>query len=111
VTAQLSLPFNRATRERDLALERIERVTSETFRERAAAHIVATLRRRGASSGEVLVMECKAAWIVPTDDRHFGQPFQALSRRGLIRCVGYCNRSRGHRTSGGRLWELVSPAR
>lgn len=40
-------------------------------------------------------------------DRAFGQLFRVLARRGDIRCVGYCERRKGHGTAGGRVWDAV----
>lgn len=102
------LSFADALRARDEALNRIGVVTSDSFRERAAEHILSVLRERGPSSGEVLVLACKAAGIVSSDDRHFGHPMRALVRRGLIECCGFVPRARGHGSAGGRLWRLRS---
>jgi hypothetical protein len=32
--------------------------------------------------------------------------FGRLSRRGVIRTVGFCMRAKGHGTAGGRIWGL-----
>jgi len=107
-TEQLTLSFDRAARERDVALERIDRVTSDDFRERAERFVLAYLGAHGATPGEVLVEKCgSVGGLRPTDLRHFGTVFRSLSMRGVIVCVGYCNRARGHSTAGGRIWELA----
>lgn len=43
----------------------------------------------------------------PHDQRAFGSVFGTLSRRNLIRCAVYCERSKGHGTAGGRVWEAT----
>jgi hypothetical protein len=100
-----------ATRRRDEALNRVERVVSPDFLARAANHVLETLVLRGPSSGEVLVLDCKAAGIVPTDDRHFGAVLRRLSMRGWIACSGYVPRSRGHGSAGGRIWSVTAAGR
>jgi hypothetical protein len=69
--------------------------------------IVLALKRRGQMSGEALVNLAKAAGYTPHDDRAYGSVFSTLSRRGAIRCVGYCERKKGHSTAGGRLWQAA----
>jgi hypothetical protein len=96
-----------ATRARDEALERCERVTSDAFRDGASRCITAYLGAHGPQSGELLVEKCKAFGYVPTDDRHFGVVLKKLVAQGKIRCVGYVMRAKGHGTAGGRVWELV----
>ena len=58
------------------------------------------------ASGEDLVDVARAHGAVPHDDRAFGAVFQSLSRRGLIRTVGFCLRKKGHMGAGGRVWGL-----
>lgn len=77
------------------------------FGERARSAILAHLQAVQQCSGEVLTDVARAHGAVPHDDRAFGPIFQGLARRGLIRCVGYCLRSKGHATAGGRVWSLV----
>lgn len=104
--ARAQLPLDFARRERDRALQRITRVVSPDFLERAAAFVEQTLRERGASSGEVLVSLCELAGIRSTDSRHFGAVLRRLSARGVIECCGYCERAKGHGTAGARLWRI-----
>ena len=103
---QQLLDFSGALRARNRMLDLSERVTSDEFRERAAAHIVGTLRERGPSSGEVLVSLCEAAGIRSTSSKHFGTVFAGLNRRRVIECVGYGLRAKGHGTAGSRIWRL-----
>lgn len=77
------------------------------FSLRARLHVLAVLCGRGDTSGEDLTNSCKAAGIVPPDDRAFGSVYAWLVRTGQIRCVGTVPRSKGHGTSGGRVWRLV----
>ena len=59
---------------------------------------------KNATPGEELVRAAKDAGIVPHDDRAFGAAFQVAIRDGVIRPVGFCARTRGHGTAGGRLY-------
>lgn len=79
-----------------------------TFSLRARTHVLAVLAGSGDTSGEVLTDSCKAAGIVPPDDRAFGSIYAWLVRTGQIRCVGMVARTKGHGTSGGRVWRLVT---
>ena len=71
--------------------------------------VLGYLARHGKASGEAIVDACKAVGLRPGEDRAFGSIFATLSRKGLIRCAGYCERQKGHGTAGGRLWELNAP--
>lgn len=73
----------------------------------ASAFILRRLQAMGPQSGESLTNAAKAAGFVAHDDRAFGPVFGSLSRRGQIRCVGYCDRAKGHGTAGGRVWEAA----
>lgn len=73
----------------------------------AAKFILGELVRFGESSGEILVEQAITHGFRPHDARAFGPIFAGLSRKGLIRTVGYCTRTKGHGTAGGRLWDLV----
>lgn len=77
------------------------------FSLRARRHVVAVLAGQGDVSGEDLTNSCKAAGIVPHDDRAFGAVYAWLVRTGQIRCVGMVARKKGHGTSGGRVWRLL----
>lgn len=77
------------------------------FSEKAEAAILAHLRSVGNCSCEVLTDAAMANGVRCHDARAFGAVFRGLARRGLIRTVGYCMRSKGHGTAGGRVWGLV----
>lgn len=76
------------------------------FTEKATNAILAHLRVVGEASGEVLTDVAIAHGARPHDQRAFGGVFAGLSRRGLIRTVGYCMRNKGHGTAGGRVWAI-----
>lgn len=77
------------------------------FSQRAATAILNHLRAVRQASGEELVDIAIAHGAHAHDQRAFGAVFAGLSRRGLIRTVGFCMREKGHGTAGGRVWELV----
>lgn len=77
------------------------------FMAKAQAAILDHLRVVGQCSGEVLTDVAIAHGARPHDARAFGPVFLSLSRRGLIRTVSYCLRTKGHGTAGGRVWGLV----
>jgi hypothetical protein len=81
------------------------------FTERACAAILAELSWRREASGESLVTACKAAGVVPTDDRHFGPAFRKLAMRGQIVRVGEVKRKRGHGAHGGSIWAICADER
>lgn len=76
------------------------------FAEKAAAAILAHLRVVHQASGEVLVDVAMAHGARCHDQRAFGAVFAGLSRRRLIRTVGFCMREKGHGTAGGRVWSI-----
>jgi predicted DNA-binding transcriptional regulator YafY len=78
------------------------------FSKIAEESILAHLRAVGQASGEDCVDVAIAHGARPHDQRAFGGVFQALSRRKLIRCVGFTLRRKGHQAAGGRLWEAVA---
>lgn len=84
---------------RDVAMFDSDAAKSIVLRElRAAA---------GPMSGEDLVDKCLRAGIETHDGRAFGVVFSSLRSHGLIRCVGFTVRRKGHGTAGGRLWEIT----
>ena len=89
-----------------LALDLAER-DEPGFAERAQRFVVAYLGQHGRASSEDITDACKAAGIVPREDRAFGSVYQVLNRRKQIAFAGYCERRKGHGTAGGRLWELA----
>ena len=82
--------------ERDSALETVERNAGEVFKERAMAFALDWMAGKGIVSGEDITDACKAAGIVPHEDRAFGPVYLALARQGAIVRVGYMARRRGH---------------
>lgn len=94
---------------RDRALQRVAQTAEDRhpgFGPRAAAVIVAHLEQHGPTPGERLTEACKAAGIVPDDDRAFGPVYMGLVRRGQIEKVGTVRRERGHGTAGGNVWAI-----
>lgn len=77
------------------------------FSRKAEEAILAHLHAVGQCSGEVLTDIARAHGAVPHDDRSFGAVFQSLARRNRIRTVGFCVRTKGHGTAGGRIWGIV----
>lgn len=80
---------------------------SPGFAQAAEGAILRHLKVVRRASGEDLTSIAKASGAVPHDDRAFGPVSGSLSRRNLIRTAGFCMRSKGHGTAGGRIWELV----
>lgn len=81
------------------------------FDTEGAANFIAGLLSGGNPlPGEALVDAAKHAGFKPHDDRAFGSVFATLSKRRVIRCAGYCERTKGHGTAGGRLWERAPSA-
>lgn len=75
--------------------------------EGARDFVLGWLARHGQQSGEALTNAAIEHGYRPHDQRAFGPVFGSLSRKGLIRCVGYCERQKGHGTAGGRIWASV----
>jgi hypothetical protein len=91
-----------------LCLDRARRADPE-FVAKATAAILAHLQIVGHASGEDLVDVAIAYGARPADARAFGGIFQKLSRQKLITCLrSDLPRRRGHSTSGGKLWAIVS---
>ncbi|MBX3653225.1 MAG: hypothetical protein KF686_03510 [Ramlibacter sp.] len=86
--------------------DKAERVEDPEFRQKARAAILEHLRVVREASGEVLTDVAVAKGARCHDTRAFGAVFAKLARDGMIRTVGYCARTRGHGTSGGRIWAL-----
>lgn len=104
---QLAIDFTepRAEGERlgNLSTDKAERV-ADFDSVGAGKFILGWLHRHGNVSGEALTNAAKEHGYHPHDDRAFGSVFGSLSRKGLIRCVGFCEREKGHGTAGGRVW-------
>lgn len=98
---------------RQLGLDLAERCAEKASRvadfdtEGARRAALGLLARHGRMSGESLTDELKALGFRGHDDRCFGSVYAVLSKRGQIKCVGYCQRVRGHGAAGGRYWELT----
>lgn len=90
-----------------LAQQRAEH-DDPSFTERAKAFVVRYLHERGACSSEDVTDACKAAGIVPKDDRAFGVVYATLRRHQIIEFAGYCDRRKGHGTAGGRIWRIAT---
>jgi hypothetical protein len=102
-----TLPVARAIGEAAMrcAIDRADR-DEPGFSERAKAFVIQYLTERGTASGEDITDACKAAGIVPADDRAFGPVYSTLRRRSAIAFAGFCARRKGHGTAGGCLWRL-----
>ena len=98
--------IERASQLRDQALFHHEVTAGHNFIKDATNIIIARLMLEGTMSSENLVDACKRAFIMPHDDRAFGAVFASLSRAGKIEKSGYCQRRKGHATSGGIIWRL-----
>lgn len=115
LTAAAREDLNKYAREAALAVgERMAELCAEKAQRTTAwdpqavsKYIVSLLASNGQMSGEALTNLAKAIGWVPHDDRAFGAVIGSLSRRGVIRCVGYVSRLKGHGTAGGREWMLV----
>lgn len=75
--------------------------------EKAGDFILAQLKANGPTPGETLVTDASRAGFICHDQRCWGPVFGRLSRRGLIRTVGFCLRSKGNGTAGGRIWSIA----
>ena len=80
------------------------------FADQAAAAIVDFLLRRGRAVSEDITDAVRRDGIAPPDDRAFGAVFGKLQRNGVIACVGYVPRRKGHGAPGARVWELAGGA-
>lgn len=92
---------------RDAAMAQVEQHADQThpgFGSAAETFIVRFLAQQGPTSGELLTNACKAAGIVPHDDRAFGPVYMRLARRGVIVKVGVSVRVKGHLTAGANVW-------
>lgn len=85
-----------------LATDKAER-ESLGFSARAEAAILAKLEH-GPASGEDLTDWVRECGVPFKDGRALGGVIGGMSKRGLIRVVGTCNRRNGHGTAGGHIW-------
>lgn len=76
-------------------------------RDGATRFILNYLYAHGPTSGEVLVTAA-SEWYAPHDGRAYGAVLGQLSRRGIIRKAGFCNRvQKGHGAPGAVIWQLA----
>lgn len=94
-----------ALEQRDAAVAQVAESAGSSFMSKAAEFVIEHLGR-GPSAGEDITDACKAAGIVPHDDRAFGAVYLKLQRAGKIEKCGMVARRRGHGTSGGSIWRL-----
>jgi len=73
----------------------------------AAKFILGWLAKHGPQAGEKLTNAAMMHGYRPHDQRAFGPVYAGLARRGAIKCLGFCERQKGHGTSGGRIWSLA----
>ena len=92
---------------RDGAMASTTRHAGDEFIRAAADFVLDHLRRHGDASSEQLTDACKAAGIVPHDDRAFGAVYARLARSGAVVRVGTSVRMKGHGTVGGSLWRVA----
>jgi hypothetical protein len=88
-------------------MARVDAAQDGDFRARAERFVLDYLRFFGPKSGEDITDAAIKAGIVPTDLRAFGPIYMGLARSGRIVKDGYCQRRRGHGTSGGVIWRLA----
>jgi hypothetical protein len=86
--------------------DKAKRVAEFDF-EGACKFVLGWLTRHGATPGEELVNNAIAHGHRVHDARAFGSVFRVLSVRKQIRCIGYCERQKGHGTAGGRIWKIA----
>lgn len=103
----IQMTFEDAERAKSEAMRRVESNAEDycpTFKEMACLFAVKFLAQNGPHSSEDISIACMAAGIVPHDQRAFGPVYGALSAQGKIVRAGYCQRKKGHNTSGGIIW-------
>lgn len=110
-TQQLEMPLDAAhaagMEAAEACLTKAKRV-ADFDAEGAGRFIVSWIVRHGATSGEELVKAANDHGFRGHDNRCFGGVFKRLASTSQIRCIrSDLPRSRGHGTSGGKLWELA----
>ena len=107
---ETQLTLDQARARGEAAMSQVEVNAEEFFQrfsERAQVFVLEYLSRQGPSSGEAITNACRAAGVVPHDDRAFGPVYQKLSKaRRIVKC-GYCPRTKGHGTNGGIIWRVA----
>ena len=96
---------------RDDAMSAVEANAGADFTDRACVFVLDYLTAHGPTSGEVITDACKAAGIVPHDDRAFGPVYMRLVRSGRIAHHSYARRTKGHGTGGANVWQVNTHAR
>lgn len=91
---------------RDAAMQAVALNAGEKFRDDAKAFVLDYLATHGPTAGEEITDACKAAGIIPHDDRAFGPVYMALQRLGKIEKAGTAIRLKGHCSDGGKIWRL-----
>lgn len=86
-------------------VNKAQRIDPE-FKTIAEKAILSHLQAHGEASGESLTDVAKQNGAKAHDDRAFGSIYQGMAKRGLIRIVGYCKRTRGHGAPG-PVWGIV----
>ena len=94
--------------ERDAALRKHEENERARFFEKAMAFALDYLATHGPATGEEITDACKAAGIMPRNDKAFGVVYLTLSRRGLIEKAGTAVRTKGHGCSGANVWRVAA---
>lgn len=94
--------------ERDAALDSVARNAGNAFLAKAMQFTLGYLSEHQSQSGEAITLACKDAGIIPHDDRAFGAVYARLAKLGQIEKCGFAQRKRGHLTSGGNIWRLVT---
>lgn len=97
-----------AEAERDAALDGVAANAGSVFLAKAMQFTLGYLSEHPSASGEDITLACKAAGIIPHDDRAFGHVYRRLSKFGQIEKCGFTPRKRGHLTSGGNVWRLAA---
>ena len=78
-----------------------------SFLVQARKFVLIYLQQHGLATSEELTMACKAAGIIPHDDRAFGPVYMDLERRRRIVRVATVKRPlRSHNSDGGHLWKV-----
>jgi hypothetical protein len=96
--------------QRDDAMARVAQKAGDGFAAAAETFVVTFLSRHIEAHGERITDACKAAGIVPHDDRAFGPVYMRLARQGRICKVRQEPRRKGHGTSGGNVWRIAIDA-
>lgn len=93
---------------RGTAIDRVKAKAGSAFFQEASAIVLEHLSHHGPTSSEALTDECKRRGVIPHDDRAFGPVYLSLLQRQMIEPCGTTHRTKGHGTSGGRIWKIFS---